>query len=421
MKRVASLWLIGALFTGCSSSSDDSAVNATGGSGGEQAAGQGGQPAAGSAGQAGAQGGAAQGGAGSSQAGAAQGGAGQAQGGAGSGQAGAAQGGAGQAQGGAGRGQAGDAQGGAAQGGAGQGGAAGGAAGGAQGGAAGFDPGGEVTTISTSMMLPAVPSGTEDTKCIVRRLGNKEAVYVRRFYTTLAQGSHHMILYTSSEKNEQLDPKPCAGFSGLFQGDHAVFIAQQKQSELLFPKDDQGTPVALKIEANQMMRIELHHFNTTDAPLDIAGEINLDTIPTTSTVTRSDLAFWGTTNINIPAHGAYTTGVKFQAALAGTKTFALTTHQHHFGTRMQVWHGTSAADLSTPVADETNWADPKLDLFSPPLEHTNGAGFAYQCDWKNTSDTQVTFGESINDEMCFLWHYYYPSKGFQICVDGSCF
>ena len=36
---------------------------------------------------------------------------------------------------------------------------------------------------------------------------------------------------------------------------------------------------------------------------------------------------------------------------------------------------------------------------------------------------QVSFGESFNDEMCFLWHYYYPSQGFQVCsyamVGGS--
>jgi hypothetical protein len=341
-------------------------------------------------------------------------------GGAGGSAGGSAQGGAGQSQGGAGQSQGG--AGGTPQAGAGgtpQAGAGGTPQAGA-GGQGGFDPGGTVTTIATTMMLLAVPSGTEDTKCIVRRLGNAEAVYVRRFYTTLEQGSHHMILYTSSETTEQLTPKSCAGFSGLFQGDHAVFIAQQKESELLFPSDDQGTPVALRIEANQMMRIELHHFNTTDGPLDISGEINLDTIPTTTKVTESDLAFWGTTNIKIPAHGTFSTGVKFQAALPGTKTFALTTHQHHYGTRMQVWHGTGPNDLSSQVADETNWADPKLDLFSPPLEHASGTGFAYQCDWKNTSDSTVTFGESINDEMCFLWHYYYPSKGFQLCVDGAC-
>jgi hypothetical protein len=32
----------------------------------------------------------------------------------------------------------------------------------------------------------------------------------------------------------------------------------------------------------------------------------------------------------------------------------------------------------------------------------------------------VKFGESFNDEMCFLWQYYYPSQGFQLCVDGFC-
>ena len=29
-------------------------------------------------------------------------------------------------------------------------------------------------------------------------------------------------------------------------------------------------------------------------------------------------------------------------------------------------------------------------------------------------------GEGGYDEMCFVWMYYYPSFGFDICVDGEC-
>uniref|UniRef100_UPI00292D3776 hypothetical protein n=1 Tax=Clavibacter michiganensis TaxID=28447 RepID=UPI00292D3776 len=125
----------------------------------------------------------------------------------------------------------------------------------------------------------SVPSGGEGTKCIFKRLTNSEAAYIRRFHTTLEKGSHHMILYRSKQKEEQLEPKDCQGFSGLFQGDHAVFIAQQKESELLMPNDADGTPVALQIEANQMVRIEMHYFNTSDAAYDVKGDIEIDTVP----------------------------------------------------------------------------------------------------------------------------------------------
>jgi hypothetical protein len=28
--------------------------------------------------------------------------------------------------------------------------------------------------------------------------------------------------------------------------------------------------------------------------------------------------------------------------------------------------------------------------------------------------------ESALDEMCFVGGYYYPSQGFQLCLDGQC-
>ena len=34
---------------------------------------------------------------------------------------------------------------------------------------------------------------------------------------------------------------------------------------------------------------------------------------------------------------------------------------------------------------------------------------------------ELPFGESALREMCFLWVYYYPSHGFDVCTDGTCF
>jgi hypothetical protein len=205
-------------------------------------------------------------------------------------------------------------------------------------------------------------------------------------------------------------------------------MAQQPHSELVFPTDDSGVPVGFEIQPNQMVKIEMHYVNTTNFQLDVMGKVSFDTVPLTSTVTKTDLAFWGTTEIDIPPNSAGDTGVRFQAALAETKTFSLTTHQHHLGTEMRVWYADGADDPNkTQVASGKNWADPPLELFSPPLDFpaNNGnklstKGFAYQCTWNNTTPNQVKFGEGFNDEMCFLLQYYFPSQGFHICLDSFC-
>lgn len=281
--------------------------------------------------------------------------------------------------------------------------------------------GGDLTTFDRSATVAGVPSGGEDTVCMTLRLDNPDPVYVRRFRAEIAAGSHHLIVYKSNETEENLTPTHCGGFSGLFAGDYPIFIAQQEKSDLSLPTDaETGTPVAFKLEAQQMLRFELHYINTTPSPLDVVADVHFDTVPIDTTVIPSDFAFWGTIGINLAPMSTGETPVKFQKALDGTKIFALTTHQHQLGTRMRVWHSTDKNDQATVVADEDDWANPTLELFDPPLEFNDKKGLAYQCEWNNTTQQQVGFGEGFYDEMCFLWHYYYPSQGFQYCTDGVC-
>jgi hypothetical protein len=235
-----------------------------------------------------------------------------------------------------------------------------------------------------------------------------------------------MIVYRSIAPKEDLSPTPCVSFGGVLGGEAPIFIAETPTSELEFPTDA-GKPVGLPIAAHQLVRVEIHMINTTSAPLDVRGDIAIDAVPQSADLIPSDLAFWGTTDINIPPNATATTGLKFQAALPNTKSFALTTHQHHYGTRMRAWYSEGPDDSAPPVIDATDWSTPPLITFNPPLtfpesrsSNLSNRGFTFTCDWKNPTAKQVPFGESANDEMCFLWHYYYPSQGFSVCVDGHC-
>ena len=291
-----------------------------------------------------------------------------------------------------------------------------------------FDAGAKVTTIARSMGPLTMQAGMENTQCVTINLNNPEGAYVRRVRADLTSGSHHMIVYTSSKTEEDPVPKDCLPFSGILGGEHPIFIAQQPHSELEFPTDENGTPVGFEIPPYQMVKLEMHYINTSNFPLEVIGKISFDTVPLSTVVTKSDLAFWGTTKIEIPPNSAGDTGVLFQPALAGTKTFALTTHQHHLGTEMLVWYGEGADDPNKKlVAEGKNWADPPVEIFATPLDFPeNGGdpvstkGLAFQCKWNNTTPNTVTFGEGYNDEMCFVWQYYFPSQGFNLCVNGFC-
>ena len=72
------------------------------------------------------------------------------------------------------------------------------------------------------------------------------------------------------------------------------------------------------------------------------------------------------------------------------------------------------------ILEETDWANPQLKPFDPAFTFDGTNGLAYQCTWDNTTDQEVAFGESALNEMCFVGLYYYPSHGFDICIDGHC-
>jgi hypothetical protein len=264
-----------------------------------------------------------------------------------------------------------------------------------------------------------IEPGEEKTECVIVHLGNPAAAFIRRIRAELGAKSHHMSLYASAATEEQRVRFPCRGFDSVLEGDRPLFIAQQARAELTFPDDDHGAPVGFQIGPDQMVRIEMHYLNTTGVPDTSTGRFVLDTIPISAAVVPADIGFWGTTDFEIPAHAAAETPVKFVRAMPDTKIFAVTTHEHHLGTRMRVWYANDATDTqSAPICDCHTWSDPPIALPSPPLSFGPGekAGLAYKCEWMNNTASPVGYGEAFDDEMCFLWQYYFPGRGFDHIV-----
>jgi hypothetical protein len=98
--------------------------------------------------------------------------------------------------------------------------------------------------------------------------------------------------------------------------------------------------------------------------------------------------------------------------LDGVSYFAMTGHTHRLGTNVTVSGAANATSQATPLYNPTpfDWDSPVLVPLSPPAKLPTGGGFVLKCDWNNTTNATVTFGESANAEMCFFWAYYYPKK-----------
>ncbi|MGH7294005.1 MAG: hypothetical protein ACRELB_03680 [Polyangiaceae bacterium] len=264
-----------------------------------------------------------------------------------------------------------------------------------------------------------VQPGQENTQCIVVPLGNTAQIHVGQIHDLLGESSHHMILYKVAAQAAQTTPFNCQPFHDTLNpaNGNPLIISQKKDDLITLP---QG--VAFTLDPNQMVRLEMHYINANpNQAVTLVTTSTLTTIPDSAYKYDASFIFIGDPDISIPPSSTYTLGpVYFQmpSQYASSNFFAMTGHEHQWGTKVQIWSATGASDPGTKIYTNTSWSDPVTTQFTPPFHVSTGGGFKFQCDWDNTSTSTVNFGESAGtNEMCFFWAYYYPANpsGAQVC------
>jgi len=264
-----------------------------------------------------------------------------------------------------------------------------------------------------------VPAGEEHTKCVVKRLGNPTSMHVGSVHNVLSRGSHHLVVYRVSDTVEQTTPFDCKPFTDTFDPTKGstLMISQKADDALVLPEG-----VAYTLAANQMLRLEMHYLNPSAETITVKATSTFIPIEDAKFKFEADFLFVGTPDINIPAKATLNVGpmfIKLPPEYQSVNFFAITGHEHQYGTNVTVHTATSKADPGTPVYDVPNWvwSEPATVQANPPFTLPANGGFNLRCSWNNTSNAAVTFGESADAEMCFFWAYYYPSQGSaKVCV-----
>jgi Copper type II ascorbate-dependent monooxygenase, C-terminal domain len=166
----------------------------------------------------------------------------------------------------------------------------------------------------------------------------------------------------------------------------------------------------------------MHYLNATDSPQMITGTAEFYAAYPEQVRHEADFLFIGNPDLQIgpgmsPTFTSYFT---MPNSLAGSNFFAITGHTHQYGT---------AVDISTAAAAGADqprvpiyaprpflWSEPETKMMSSAFQIPEGGGFDFSCSYRNPTSNTITFGESTDDEMCFFWAYYYPSKGSRVCV-----
>jgi hypothetical protein len=287
------------------------------------------------------------------------------------------------------------------------------------------EPGG--TTYSLQWGPVTVPANTEDTQCVILALSNTASIKVHEIHDTIGVGSHHMIVYRDDMDTAAVTtPYNCQPFTGALNTTGKIeplAITQKMDDDIVLPDG-----VAYTFSPNQLIKIEMHYINTSDAPEAIQGNVVFTAADASTIQNEAGLLFTGSPDISIPANQPFDLKETFLVPsyldLSQAHIFAITGHEHHLGTGVQVTSLMSSSDPGTVVYDHlTNfsWSDPTTDQQSPAFSIPAGGGFEFECTWTNTTANTVSFGESACDEMCFFWAYYYPSTSSEVCIHSNQF
>jgi hypothetical protein len=304
--------------------------------------------------------------------------------------------------------------------GAGAGGASGGSGG--SGNASGAGAGGS-ESFSVEISVKGVAPGYENTQCVVKRLGNTGPIRVNRFQNTISSSSHHLIVYKVADTEERTSPFNCVPFKDTLDPNRGapLVISQKYDDRIELPAG-----AAYSLEPNQMVRLELHYINTKLEPVDVRAVSSFITIPAAEFQQEADFVLIGSLDVSVNASGTTTLGpiwFPLPQAYVDTNFFAITGHTHQFGTNVKVAIASDQAGPDTPVYDvlDWKWDEPETVKHDPPFQVPAAGGFRFSCEWNNTSGLARSIGESAEDEMCFFWGYYYPSRGAKVCFHSDNF
>jgi hypothetical protein len=258
----------------------------------------------------------------------------------------------------------------------------------------------------------------EDTRCVVKRVGNEAPIKVGKFINQLGSASHHLIVYRVADTTEQPEPFPCEPFVDVLDPTKGgpLAITQKAEETISLPPG-----VAYSLAADQMVRIEMHFINTGEEAVEVSASTTFVEIPEADFQHEADFLFVGNLDVEVPPRRPVTLGPRFlplPAELSGINIFAITGHEHHWGTGVEVALGAGEEGPHQTVyaPDPFRWNEPETVYHDPPLAMPESGGFMFSCEYYNNSTETVGFGESANDEMCFFWAYYYPSVGPKVCA-----
>lgn len=265
------------------------------------------------------------------------------------------------------------------------------------------DPPGTVTLQVQSFDLAP---GQETFKCqnFDNPFGGQDTA-IQRVVTDMSSGSHHLHVYNLTEGTsrtlEDCDPND---FHAL------IHAAGRPHQETVYPAG-----MATKVRGTKGFRIQLHYINTTTQVNTVSATVKLSPVdPTTVTKWVAQLYF-NRVVLSVPPGAAQTvqTTCSIPSAYGAIALIGGGSHMHRRGV-----HFVAATNTGANLIDTTDWDEPPLVSYDPPVMMNPADSITWTCTYNNDTGQTLTFGPSaLTNEMCIYLARYYTSDANDVQIE----
>jgi hypothetical protein len=251
---------------------------------------------------------------------------------------------------------------------------------------------GSVATIQT-VEIP-VAAGAELVKCQnFKNPFGKDVALLSHSSDMIS--SHHMFVFHDPSYNADMNAvEDCSGI----EFNDLLHMAQTPHQEITYPAG-----VGRSVKAGEGLRILVHLLNTSTQPIKARVTVNFNWVLPSAVQTLAVALFLNNALLSVPP-GMSTQSRSFTVP-NDIKVLVAVSHMHSRATNFISKAG------SQVLYQGTDWNEPVVNTFNPPMAVSAGTTITWACTYNNTTGMSLSFGESANtNEMCILAGVAYPAK-----------
>ncbi len=242
-----------------------------------------------------------------------------------------------------------------------------------------------------------IPAGMEIYHCA--RYTVPETMLIKEFHPIIPLGTHHTVL-TVDNPGTPDGEYPCSvAENGNKRGVYGTGIGA---NPFILPEG-----VVMRIEAGEQLVLNLHLYNTGDAPLSGVSGVEVLIADPSEVVNIADSDLFGKIFGLVVPPGASTQTASCTVSAPQT-FFAVSPHMHRLGVHARAIAQTAGGPV-TLVDLPYDFEEQLVYLLPSTVQLMPGDTITFDCGYNNDTGTTVYFGDSSDAEMCFLGAYRYPA------------